>query len=109
MPPLSAVTRRFWALGLALALVAGGPARAGQAEAPAQGRISHAIAMQGAPALPPDFKCLPYANPAAAKGGTLHLGEYGAFDNLNPYGVNAGTTAAGIAGPVYESLMARSY
>ena len=57
----------------------------------------------------PDFKCLPYADPAAPKGGTLHLGEYGAFDNLNPYGVNAGTTAAGMTGPVYESLMARSY
>ncbi len=39
----------------------------------------------------------------------LHLGGLGAFDNLNPYGVNAGTTAAGLAGPVYESLMARSY
>jgi peptide/nickel transport system substrate-binding protein len=65
--------------------------------------------MQGEPALAPGFKCLPYADPAARKGGTLHLGAYGAFDNLNPYGVNAGTTAAGIAGPVYESLMARSY
>ena len=82
-----------------------GPAPAQDAGA---GRISHAIAMHGAPALGPDFDHLPYADPRAPKGGVLHLGALGAFDNLNPYGVNAGTTAQGIAGPVYESLMARS-
>ena len=78
------------------------------AQAAGPGRISHAIAMHGAPALGPDFDHLPYANPSAPKGGVLHLGALGAFDNLNPYGVNAGTTAQGIAGAVYESLMARS-
>ncbi|MDI9847695.1 extracellular solute-binding protein [Rhodoblastus sp. 17X3] len=102
-------SRQVFAACLAAALSWLGPAGARGAEDASQGRISHAIAMQGQPALPPGFKCLPYADPAARKGGTLHLGEYGAFDNLNPYGVNAGTTAAGIAGPVYESLMARSY
>lgn len=69
---------------------------------------SHAIAMHGTPALPAQFAWLPYANPQAPKGGVLHLGAFGAFDNLNPYGVNAGSTALGLAGPVYESLMARS-
>ena len=64
--------------------------------------------MHGDPALPPDFACLPYAKADAPKGGTLRLGALGAFDNLNPYGVNAGSTALGLAGPVYESLMARS-
>lgn len=107
------LSRRIFSSCLAAALLWLAPAMARDAENPPQnppsGRISHAIAMQGEPALAPDFKCLPYADPAAPKGGTLRLGEYGAFDNLNPYGVNAGTTAAGIAGPVYESLMARSY
>ncbi len=64
--------------------------------------------MHGDPALGPDFDHLPYVNPDAPKGGVLHLGAFGAFDNLNPYGVNAGSTALGLTGPVYESLMARS-
>ncbi len=64
--------------------------------------------MHGAPALPPDFANFPYADPDAKKGGVLKLGAYGAFDNLNPYGVNAGSTAQGLIGPVYESLMARN-
>jgi peptide/nickel transport system substrate-binding protein len=102
-------SRQVLAACIAIALPWVAPTGARGAEDPSEGRISHAIAMQGEPALPPGFKCLPYADPAARKGGTLHLGAYGAFDNLNPYGVNAGTTAAGIAGPVYESLMARSY
>ncbi|MCI4678473.1 extracellular solute-binding protein [Rhodoblastus acidophilus] len=92
-------------LALSLALACAGPARA----AGSPGQISHAIAMQGKPALPPDFACLPYADPHARKGGILHLGELGTFANLNPYGVNAGDAAAGLAGPVYESLMARSF
>src|SRR5271166_6601938 len=90
---------------LAFALLCG-PAPAQEAST---GRISHAIAMHGEPALGPDFDHLPYANPAAPRGGVLHLGAEGAFDNLNPYGVNAGSTALGLTGPVYESLMARSY
>jgi peptide/nickel transport system substrate-binding protein len=109
---LLSVRGHFFAAGWLLALCFGwlgallcAPASAQQA---ATGRISHAIAMHGEPALPPDFDHLPYANPAASKGGVLHLGAIGAFDNLNPYGVNAGSTAQGLTGPVYESLMARS-
>lgn len=68
-----------------------------------------AIAMQGEPALPPDFSCLPSSNPDAKKGGALRLGALGAFSNLNPYGLDAGDAAAGLAGPVYESLMARNF
>ncbi|WP_298352709.1 extracellular solute-binding protein [Rhodoblastus sp.] len=92
-------------LAVSLAAFACGGLRA----APAPGRIAPAIAMQGDPALPADFTCLPYADPHARKGGTLRLGEFGTFENLNPYGVNAGDSAAGLAGPVYESLMARSF
>ncbi|HUO55170.1 MAG TPA: extracellular solute-binding protein [Rhodoblastus sp.] len=92
-------------LGLALGPAGPAPARAGEALR----RITPAIAMQGEPALPSDFACLPYADPHSRKGGKLRLGEFGAFTNLNPYGVNAGDSAAGLAGPVYESLMARNF
>ncbi|MBB4199439.1 ABC transporter substrate-binding protein [Rhodoblastus sphagnicola] len=72
-------------------------------------RITHAIAMHGPPALPADFEAFPYADAGAKTGGVLKLGAVGAFDNLNPYGVNAGSTAQGLIGPVYESLMARNF
>src|SRR6516164_11750526 len=44
----------------------------------------HAIAMHGAPALPAGFTRLPYADPAAPKGGRLVQGVLGTFDSLNP-------------------------
>ena len=46
---------------------------------------SHALAMHGAPALPPDFTHMPYANPDAPKGGRLVWGILGTFDSLNPF------------------------
>ena len=67
-----------------------------------------AIAMHGEPALPPDFDHLPYVNPEAPKGGRLDLAYLGAFDSLNPYNVKALSTAQGLIGNVYQSLMARS-
>jgi peptide/nickel transport system substrate-binding protein len=96
-------------MGLAaLALTAGcgfGPAgvQAEDAAAP-----SYAIAMHGAPALGPGFASLPYANPDAPKGGRLTLAYPGAFDSLNPYNVRALSTAQGLSGNVYQSLMMRS-
>ncbi len=77
----------------------------------------HAIAMHGEPAMPEGFTELPYANPAAPKGGRLVQGVGGTFDSLNPYIVK-GLAAQGIRGPlvsgssiisgyVVESLMAR--
>lgn len=63
--------------------------------------------MYGTPALPPDFVALPYANPAAPKGGTLRLGEPGTFDSLNPYTVQ-GSPAAGLTILTAETLMGRS-
>ncbi len=69
---------------------------------------AHAIAMHGEPALGPDFANLPYANPAAPKGGRLTLAYDGAFDSLNPYNVRALSTAQGLTGNVYQSLMMRS-
>jgi peptide/nickel transport system substrate-binding protein len=67
-----------------------------------------AIAMRGAPALPAGFDHFPYANPDAPKGGTLRLAFLGAFDSLNPYNVKALSTAQGLIGNVYQSLMTRS-
>ena len=66
-----------------------------------------AIAMRGAPALPPGFTSLAYANPAAPKGGRLTLSLLGTFDSLNPFIVK-GTSPAVLRGMVTESLMARS-
>ena len=67
---------------------------------------SYAIAMHGAPALPPDFSHMPYANPDAPKGGRLVQGVHGTFDSLNPLIVR-GLAVQQIRGSVLESLMAR--
>ena len=45
---------------------------------------SYALAMHGEPALPPEFTHMPYADPAAPKGGRLVQGILGTFDSLNP-------------------------
>jgi len=68
----------------------------------------HAIAMHGDPALPVDFKHLPYANPDAPKGGRLVIGFQGAFDSLNPFNLKAGSAAQGINTNIYQTLMVRS-
>jgi peptide/nickel transport system substrate-binding protein len=89
-------------LALGALFVAAAPARA------EIGRPVGAIAMHGEPALKADFKHLPYVNPDAPKGGRLDLAYLGAFDSLNPYNVKALSTAQGLIGNVYQSLMARS-
>ncbi|MTH97155.1 extracellular solute-binding protein [Roseibium sp. RKSG952] len=76
---------------------------------------THGIAMHGTPALPEDFKSLPYANPDAPKGGTLTLGVQGTFDSLNSYIVQGGWTSArgmrerDFGNNIWESLLVRSY
>src|SRR5579863_9242937 len=97
----SPVIRFLAAFGLSLALSA--PALA---DGPMVERT--AIAMHGEPALPPDFTALPYVNPNAPKGGRITLAYLGAFDSLNPYNVKALSTAQGLIGNVYQSLMQRS-
>ena len=86
------------------------PARgaAGRRAWPTSLAPAHAIAMHGDPALGPDFPDLPYANPDAPKGGRLTLAYPGAFDSLNPYNVRALSTAQGLNGNVYQTLMMRS-
>jgi peptide/nickel transport system substrate-binding protein len=67
---------------------------------------SHGIAMRGAPALPADFKHLPYANPDAPKGGTLTYGVYGTYDDLNPFDLQSIRTGArGLWDPVFGNLV----
>jgi peptide/nickel transport system substrate-binding protein len=68
----------------------------------------HGFAMQGEPALPPDFTHLPYANPQAPQGGTLRQATTGTFDSLNPFIVK-GNAATGVRTYVFESLMGRNW
>jgi peptide/nickel transport system substrate-binding protein len=90
---------------LALAVAAALLAAPGAAQ-PAGG--THGIAMYGEPALPPDAVGLPYANPAAPRGGRLVLAEVGSFDSLNPY-IQRGTAPWGVGLLTVEPLMARSW
>jgi len=96
----------FAAFALALALLPAALA------CEAQAGESYAIAMHGAPALPPDFTHMPYANPDAPKGGRLVESMLGTFDSLNPLIVR-GVAVQQIRGLpferglVLESLMAR--
>ncbi|MCA3444650.1 MAG: ABC transporter substrate-binding protein [Rhodobacter sp.] len=64
--------------------------------------------MYGAPALPPDFVSLPYANPDAPKGGRIIFGESGGFDSLNPF-ILKGNAPAGVSALTVETLLGRSY
>lgn len=64
--------------------------------------------MYGAPALPPDFVSLPYANPQAPQGGRMVEGATGGFDSLNPF-ILKGTAPWQLRFLAYETLMARSW
>jgi len=73
----------------------------------ARAEPAHAIAMHGAPALPPGFPHFPYVTPDAPKGGRVTVGSSASFDNLNPMIVR-GEPVQGMREFVIESLMARS-
>ncbi len=83
-------------------------AAAGAVHAAETGPPAHAIAMHGEPAYGPDFTHWRSVNPDAPKGGRLNLAYLGAFDSLNPFNVKALSTAQGLIGNVYQSLMVRS-
>ena len=84
---------------------------------------SHALAVLGEPALPPDFPHFPYVNPNAPKGGSVNLATLGTFDSFNPF-ILRGSAAFGLVSPwiilpggsgsgttvghVWESLLAGS-
>lgn len=73
----------------------------------ARAEPQHGIAMYGAPALPPDFSAMPYANENAPKGGSITLGNPGSYDSLNPF-VHKGTYPWQLPFFTHESLMGRS-
>ncbi len=79
-----------------------------------QAEPAHAIAMHGKPALPFDYKHMPYVNPDAPKGGKIVHGVMGTFDSVNPFILKSlRTNARGTRDPllgnlVFESLLFRS-
>lgn len=102
---LAALAGRAALLVVAMALLAM-PAALAEARAETPSPPQHGIAMHGIPALKPGFGSMPYANPAAPKGGRLTFGILGAFDSLNPLIVK-GIAVSQIRGYVIESLMTR--
>jgi len=70
--------------------------------------------MHGEPALPPDYKHMPYVNPDAPKGGRIVHGVMGTYDSVNPFILKSfRTNARGSHDPllghlVFEPLMFRS-
>ena len=75
---------------------------------PALAEPKPGIAMLGEPALPADFKNLPYANPEAPQGGDLRQAITGSFDSVNPFIVK-GQSAFGPRTYVFESLLGRNW
>lgn len=71
-----------------------------------------AIAMHGEPALPADFNNLPYADPAAPKGGSVDYAWTGSFNSVNPFIVQGsgarGTLDLIFGNNVFDTLMMRS-
>lgn len=66
----------------------------------------YGLALHGAPKYPADFTHFDYANPDAPKGGTVRLGGFGSFDNLNPF-ILKGEAADGL-GMMYDTLLQSS-
>jgi peptide/nickel transport system substrate-binding protein len=75
---------------------------------PALAEPRHGIAMHGEPALPADFRNLPYVNPDAPQGGTLRQAVTGSFDSVNPF-IIKGQSAYGVRTYVFESLLGRNW
>ena len=65
------------------------------------------IAMHGEPKYVDGLDAYPYVNPAAPKGGRVHIGVVGTFNSLNPL-IYKGDSGSGVREYVYESLMVRS-
>ncbi|WP_332688537.1 extracellular solute-binding protein [Bosea sp. (in: a-proteobacteria)] len=103
---LVASVRRHCVFGLALGGVACAALLSDAPRAAAAGS-DHAIAMHGEPALPKGFAHLPYADPAAPKGGRIIFGQQGTFDSLNPL-VVLGVAPDAVPRYVQQSLLFRS-
>jgi peptide/nickel transport system substrate-binding protein len=108
VPPARRAVCALAAAALALSLSIAARAEPPQTFEEPASSPTHGVAMHGAPLLPPDFDHFPYANPAAKKGGRLRVGLPGTFDSVNPFNIKAGSTAQGLVGNVFQTLMARS-
>ncbi|MEM1283978.1 MAG: extracellular solute-binding protein [Pseudomonadota bacterium] len=64
---------------------------------------THAMAMHGSPAYPPDFAHFDYVNPDAPQGGAIRFGLQSSFDSVNPL-IPRGTPVWWVRGLIYESL-----
>ena len=69
---------------------------------------THGIAMHGAPALPPGFDHLPYADPGALKGGRLTIGVLGHFRQSQSVQREGRIDRAGVERQCLRDLMTRS-
>lgn len=103
---LAALARQPAFMGL-VAGVAVLVASSGGASRAENAPVDHAIAMHGEPALPAGFANLPYADPAAPKGGRIIFGLQGTFDSLNPL-VVLGVAPDAVPRYVQQSLLFRS-
>ncbi len=76
---------------------------------PSTARAEHtyALAMNGKPLYPADFKHVDYVNPNAPKGGALKMAVDGTFDNLNG-NIIFGKDAEGL-GYINDKLMQRTW
>lgn len=74
---------------------------------PAMAAPQSGIAMYGEPALSSPPGPLPYADPAAPKGGRIVFGELGGFDSLNPF-ILKGRAPSTLSSMTVETLMLRS-
>jgi peptide/nickel transport system substrate-binding protein len=100
--------RLFW--GMSFSRISAALLLALSFASPAQGqeaRHRHAMAMHGEPALKEGFTHLPYANPAAPKGGALRMGLAGSFDSLNTMAIK-GNAPQALVPYVVQPLMMRS-
>lgn len=77
------------------------------AVAPAWSDPAAGIAVYGAPALYSPPGPLPYADPAAPRGGRIAFGEVGGFDSLNPF-ILKGRAPSLLSPLTVETLMLRS-
>jgi len=91
---------RFAARALAILLLLAPPLAA--AEAPAR----YGMSIFGALKYGPDFQHFDYVNPAAPKGGELHMVSIDSFDSVNPF-ILKGVAADGLDA-TFESLMMAS-
>ncbi|MGE7370219.1 extracellular solute-binding protein [Neorhizobium sp. NPDC001467] len=93
-------------LVIVASIATAGMAAAQAQDAAQQPKWRHGMAVVGEPALPPDFKQLPYVDVNAPKAGQLRLAAEGTFDNLNLV-IDRGAPALGLD-MVYDTLMKRS-